>query len=69
MIVQDAVATYLYQNPHRLPADLKAQLEEMKENFSQSRSAINKAAYNPQNLINLAMKKINQQKNNTELID
>jgi hypothetical protein len=69
MIVQDAVATYFYQNPHRLPADLKAQLEEMKENFSQSRSAINKAAYNPQNLINLAMKKINQQKNNTELID
>jgi hypothetical protein len=68
MIVQEAMVTYFYQNPHRLPADLKAQLEEMKENFTQSRNTINKAAYNPQNLINLAMKKINQQKDDTELI-
>ena len=69
IIAQEAATTYFYQNPHLLPADLKAQVEEMKENFIESLSTINKAVYNPQNLINLFMKKINQQKNNTELID
>lgn len=60
LIAQEALATHFYQNPHELPADLKAQLEVMRGNFTQSRGNTNTAAYNPQNLINLAMQKIKQ---------
>ena len=54
------IATHFYQNPDQLPSDLKAQLEGARGNFTQSRSNTNKAAYNPQNLINLAMQKIQE---------
>jgi hypothetical protein len=60
LIAQEAIATHFYQNPDELPADLRAQLEGARGNFTQSRSNTNKAAYNPQNLINLAMEKIKQ---------
>ena len=60
LIAQEAIATHFYQNPDQLPSDLKAQLEGAKGNFTQSRSNTNKAAYNPQNLINLAMQKIQE---------
>ena len=60
LIAQEAIATHFYQNPNELPADLRAQLEGARGNFTQSRSNTNKAAYNPQNLINLAMQKIKQ---------
>ncbi|MEI6445959.1 MAG: DNA-binding protein [Nostocales cyanobacterium ELA583] len=60
LIAQEAIATHFYQNPDELPADLRAQLEGARGNFTQSRSNTNKAAYNPQNLINLAMQKIKQ---------
>ena len=69
-IAQEAIATHFYQNPDQLPSDLKAQLEGARENFTQSRSNTNKAAYNPQNLINLAMQKIKetQREDGLELI-
>ena len=60
LIAQEAIASHFYQNPDELPADLRAQLEGARGNFTQSRSNTNKAAYNPQNLINLAMEKIKQ---------
>ena len=60
LIAQEAIASHFYQNPDQLPSDLKAQLEGARGNFTQSRSNTNKAAYNPQNLINLAMQKIKQ---------
>ncbi|MDM3861705.1 MAG: DNA-binding protein [Aphanizomenon gracile PMC644.10] len=60
LIAQEAIASHFYQNPDELPADLRAQLEGARGNFTQSRSNTNKAAYNPQNLINLAMQKIKQ---------
>lgn len=60
LIAQEAIASHFYQNPNELPADLRAQLEGARGNFTQSRSNTNKAAYNPQNLINLAMEKIKQ---------
>jgi hypothetical protein len=60
LIAQEAIATHFYQNPNELPADLRAQLEGARGNFTQSRSNTSKAAYNPQNLINLAMQKIKQ---------
>ena len=60
LIAQEAIATHFYQNPNELPADLRAQLEGARGNFTQSRSSTSKAAYNPQNLINLAMEKIKQ---------
>ena len=60
LIAQEAIATHFYQNPDELPADLRAQLEGARGNFTQSRSNTSKAAYNPQNLINLAMEKIKQ---------
>jgi hypothetical protein len=64
------IATHFYQNPDQLPSDLKAQLEGARGNFTQSRSNTNKAAYNPQNLINLAMQKIQetQREDGLELI-
>ena len=70
LIAQEAIATHFYQNPDQLPSDLKAQLEGAKGNFTQSRSNTNKAAYNPQNLINLAMQKIKetQREDGLELI-
>jgi hypothetical protein len=70
LIAQEAIATHFYQNPDELPADLRAQLEGARGNFTQSRSNTNKAAYNPQNLINLAMEKIkqSQRKDGLELI-
>ena len=60
LIAQEAIASHFYQNPDELPADLRAQLEGARGNFTQSRSNTSKAAYNPQNLINLAMQKIKQ---------
>ena len=60
LIAQEAIASHFYQNPNELPADLRAQLEGARGNFTQSRSNTSKAAYNPQNLINLAMQKIKQ---------
>ena len=70
LMAQEAIATHFYQNPDQLPSDLKAQLEGARGNFTQSRSNTNKAAYNPQNLINLAMQKIKetQRKDGLELI-
>ncbi len=70
LIAQEAIASHFYQNPDELPADLRAQLEGARGNFTQSRSNTNKAAYNPQNLINLAMEKIkqSQRKDGLELI-
>ena len=70
LIAQEAIATHFYQNPDQLPSDLKAQLEGARGNFTQSRSNTNKAAYNPQNLINLAMQKIKetQREDGLELI-
>ena len=70
LIAQEAIATHFYQNPDELPADLRAQLEGARGNFTQSRSNTSKAAYNPQNLINLAMEKIkqSQRKDGLELI-
>jgi hypothetical protein len=70
LIAQEAIASHFYQNPDQLPSDLKAQLEGARGNFTQSRSNTNKAAYNPQNLINLAMQKIQetQRKDGLELI-
>ena len=70
LIAQEAIATHFYQNPNELPTDLKIQVEVARENFTQSRSNTNKAAYNPQNLINLAMQKIKetQRKDGLELI-
>ncbi|MDB9448570.1 DNA-binding protein [Dolichospermum circinale] len=70
LIAQEAIATHFYQNPDQLPSDLKAQLEGARGNFTQSRSNTNKAAYNPQNLINLAMQKIQetQREDGLELI-
>jgi hypothetical protein len=70
LIAQEAIATHFYQNPDELPADLRAQLEGARGNFTQSRSNTSKAAYNPQNLINLAMKKIKetQREDGLELI-
>ena len=60
LIAQEAIASHFYQNPDELPADLRAQLEGARGNFTQSHSNTSKAAYNPQNLINLAMEKIKQ---------
>jgi hypothetical protein len=70
LIAQEAIASHFYQNPDQLPSDLKAQLEGARGNFTQSRSNTNKAAYNPQNLINLAMQKIKetQREDGLELI-
>lgn len=70
LIAQEAIASHFYQNPDQLPSDLKAQLEGARGNFTQSRSNTNKAAYNPQNLINLAMQKIQetQREDGLELI-
>ncbi len=70
LIAQEAIATHFYQNPDELPADLRAQLEGARGNFTQSHSNTSKAAYNPQNLINLAMEKIKktQRKDGLELI-
>lgn len=68
LIAQDALALHFYKNPNQLPSDLKAKVETMRENFTQSRSAINKNAFDPQNLINLAMRKINKQQDDLELI-
>ena len=70
LIAQEAIASHFYQNPDQLPSDLKAQLEGARGNFTQLRSNTNKAAYNPQNLINLAMQKIQetQRKDGLELI-
>ena len=70
LIAQEAIASHFYQNPDELPADLRAQLEGARGNFTQSRSNTSKAAYNPQNLINLAMQKIKetQRKDGLELI-
>ncbi|MEA5578719.1 DNA-binding protein [Anabaena sp. UHCC 0451] len=68
LIAQEAVALHFYQNPDQLPSDLKVKVEEMREGFLQSRSAINKSAYNSQNLINLAMRKINKQQDDLELV-
>jgi hypothetical protein len=70
LIAQEAIASHFYQNPDQLPSDLKAQLEGARGNFTQSRSNTNKAAYNPQNLINLAMQKIQetQREHGLELI-
>jgi hypothetical protein len=70
LIAQEAIASHFYENPDQLPSDLKAQLEGARGNFTQSRSNTNKAAYNPQNLINLAMQKIQetQRKDGLELI-
>ena len=64
------IATHFYQNPNELPTDLKIQVEVARENFTQSRGNTNKTAYNPQNLINLAMQKIKetQRKDGIELI-
>jgi hypothetical protein len=60
LIAQEAIASHFYQNPEQLPSDLKIQVEAARGNFTQLRSNTNKAAYNPQNLINLAMQKIKQ---------
>jgi hypothetical protein len=68
LIAQNALASHFYQNPDQLPSDLKIKLEEMRGNFTKSRSETNRKNYDYQNLINLLMKKVNQKQDDLELI-
>lgn len=68
LIAQEALATHFYQNPDQLPPDLKVKVENMKKTFLKSRNATSKNAFDPQNLINLAMKKVQKQEEDLELI-
>ncbi|MEA5553331.1 DNA-binding protein [Anabaena cylindrica UHCC 0172] len=58
LIANSAIATHFYMNPDKLPDDLKEQVQEATENFTQSRANYNRSIFDPQKLIDQAMERI-----------
>lgn len=68
LIAQEALTLHFYQNPDQLPSDLKIKMENMRQNFTRSRSETSRKNYDYQNLINLSMQKVTKKQDDLELI-